>query len=388
MRHTLRSAALTLIGIGTVALISGLLVAVRFARRVVTPPGNQVYDTPILGISVVDEEPQSVLLPRTPDAELTGEYSLVAPGGNSLMNLGEVVAADARTVRRRVMSSVGAPMRVGDFVKFCGWSFLTPEPLGYSWQEVLFAVDGTELPAWMIEPKSQESNVWAVHIHGRATRRGEALRSAKITAGLGMPSLVVTYRNDEELEGQARDRYALGAEEWRDVEPVLEYALAHGAKRVVLYGWSMGASLSLQLIRRSKHRDRIAAAVFDSPALDWQSVLTFHGRLSHLPRWVIRVGVWMLESGFVRSGATRGIPFHEMNAEQILRESHVPVLVLHSADDGYVPIDPADRLQAALESVTLIRYQRARHVKLWNTDPHEYEAAVSSWLGKHTGSTV
>jgi uncharacterized protein len=89
-----------------------------------------------------------------------------------------------------------------------------------------------------------------------------------------------------------------------------------------------------------------------------------------------------MERGIVRSGASGGIPFEQLDALPILRRSQTPVLILHSEDDGYVPFAPSLTLAKECDNVTLVPYKDARHCKLWNLDPKRYERAVTGWLGQ------
>ncbi|MDO9396067.1 MAG: alpha/beta hydrolase, partial [Herbiconiux sp.] len=62
----------------------------------------------------------------------------------------------------------------------------------------------------------------------------------------------------------------------------------------------------------------------------------------------------------------------------------VPVLIVHSDDDGYVPSAGSHRLaEARPDLVTLVPFQVARHTKLWNYDRDKWNAAISDWLTVH-----
>jgi hypothetical protein len=80
-------AGLALIGAGTLALTTVLV-----ARTVVTPPRRRAEDTRVLAF-----DGSSVVLERTPDATVAGEYSLWFDGGRGHAR----VATSSRTRRRR-----------------------------------------------------------------------------------------------------------------------------------------------------------------------------------------------------------------------------------------------------------------------------------------------
>ncbi|MCZ9337233.1 alpha/beta fold hydrolase, partial [Streptomyces sp. TRM76130] len=64
-----------------------------------------------------------------------------------------------------------------------------------------------------------------------------------------------------------------GETEWRDLDAAVRYAVDHGARKVVLLGWSTGATMALHTATRSALRDRIAGLVLDSPVLDWRATV-------------------------------------------------------------------------------------------------------------------
>lgn len=369
------------LSVAIAGLLTHVLAAARFARVVLTPPGEKVYDLSILGLGYQSGALTSVTLPLNEDTVLPGEYSLVSQGLRGALQLGEVVTVEASAVVRKVRAQIGEPVRVGDRVRFNGWMGLTPTDVGLPWTALL--IDGRlgRVPAWFVPSSApSEKKRWAIHVHGRSATRAETLRGVGITRELGFDNLICSYRNDPEAITAETGRYALGSDEWEDVDASLEYAVRQGAEEIVLYGWSMGGAIALQVLRRSSYRHRIRALVLDSPVLDWVEVLDFHGRLSHLPGATIRLGFWMLKQGVIRSGTARRLPLESLRAETVLRGSEVPVLVLHSDDDGYVPGKAAEELADSSQQVTLTRFSIARHCKLWNFDQERYTSTVAGWL--------
>jgi dienelactone hydrolase len=64
---------------------------------------------------------------------------------------------------------------------------------------------------------------------------------------MGLSSFVVAHRNDGEGPTVVTGRSTLATLEADDVREAVRHALQRGARRVVLFGWSMGAAISLQL---------------------------------------------------------------------------------------------------------------------------------------------
>jgi dienelactone hydrolase len=69
-----------------------------------------------------------------------------------------------------------------------------------------------------------------------------------------------------EHPAEPRRFYHLGDTEWRDVDAAVDYARDHGATGIVLYGWSVGGTLTITALRRMPAADLglVRAMVLDS----------------------------------------------------------------------------------------------------------------------------
>ena len=62
-------------------------------------------------------------------------------------------------------------------------------------------------------------------------------------------------------------------------------------------------------------------------------------------------------------------------------ELDVPILLLHSDDDGFVPSDASHALaRRPPDLVTMPAFTGARHTKLWNYDQSRWTDAITDWL--------
>lgn len=370
--------------------LAALWLTAVFARRVVTKPGVKSFDVEILGIDAAKRE---IRLARTPETVLPGEYSLIRYGASSICNVSEVTAVDETSVTRVLSETQTVPIslpRVGEFVRFSGWLYLEPRHLplarlGLRARDVQLKSDHWILPAW--ELRSEESraddDTWVIHVHGRAATRAEVLRGVEALSEYGYSHLVMSYRNDSEAlhNGEDLERYTLGALESRDVQIAMQYALSRGATRLLLYGWSMGGNAVLQAAAESEESTRICGIILDSPALDWHRILVHQGSLAGVPRHLSLLAIGLLNHGLVKTDAGKRLNVHRMYAPQLLKRISSPVLILHSVDDDYVPFEPAASIaQRYPDNITLVTFNGAAHVKLYNYDPSKYLNAISGWL--------
>ncbi len=372
LRHAVALLVPALLALGTALA----LLVFSVARRVVIPR-KRPADVEILA---VDTGAQTIELTRTRDTELPGRYGLFTSGTYGYVKLGAVLSADATTVRRKLLTQIEPGSRVDRSAGFSGWYYSTPSELHLPWQNVLIGSPAGPCPAWLFPG---QSSTWVVQVHGRGVTRAECLRAVPVLHAAGFPNLVVSYRNDGEAPRSRSGSYALGAAEWRDVDAAVSYALRHGAERVILMGWSMGGAVSLQTALNSGNRDRIAGLILESPVIDWRSVLRFQARAAGMRAPLPDLAMSALSVPLTArlSGAENAISFDSLDIVARADELKVPILILHSDDDGFVPADASHALQQARpDLVTMPAFSGARHTKIWNYDQIGWSDAITGWL--------
>lgn len=375
------AAALTGLGIA-VAAVGVTVAAVLVARMVLVPPARREEDTEILD---VDREGGTITFSRSPDSVVAGRYSFWFDGGKGHAQVGEILAETADTVTRELLSTAAGELETAGRGRFNGWFYRHPSELGVESEDVVIGTDLGPAPAWLV-PAAREhiaAGRWVIQVHGRAVVRAETVRAIPVFRDAGYTSLLISYRNDTEAPPSPDGRYALGDTEWRDVDDAIDYALRNGAKSIVLMGWSMGGAAVLQALTRSERADAVRGLVLDSPVVDWVTALDYQGRSKGL-RGPLRSLVYAM------MGAPWGRPFtgqHDsidlagLDFVRRASELTVPILILHSDDDGYVPSSASHALAAARpDIVTLEAFDTARHTKLWNYDPQRWTATIADWL--------
>ena len=77
----------------------------------------------------------------------------------------------------------------------------------------------------------------------------------------------------------------------------------------------------------------------------------------------------------------RPVDLRELDMVARSDELDVPILVMHSDDDGFVPSTAShDLARARPDLVRLEIVHRARHTKLWNHDADWFDERVLAWL--------
>jgi alpha-beta hydrolase superfamily lysophospholipase len=360
-------------------------IAGRMARRVVTP-ARRLADAQILDIDVAA---QTITLARTADTALPGRYGLITTGSIDYLKLGTVLSTSGESVTRKLLTHIGSDARLAPDAAFSGWYFDHPEQLHLPFESELVGASVGPCPAWIFPAavgSGSHSDTWVIQVHGRGTTRAECLRAVPLFHGLGITSMIVSYRNDGSAPRSRSGTYALGATEWRDVDAAIGVARRRGARRVVVMGWSMGGAIALQVALHSAHRDLIAGIVLESPVIDWRRVLDFHARQLGLPSSVADLAIGALGAQWATplTGSDARIPFERLDVVARAAELRHPVLILHSDDDGFVPSDASHDLVAARpDLVELHVFDVARHAKLWNYDQERWGTVITDWLRRH-----
>jgi pimeloyl-ACP methyl ester carboxylesterase len=382
-RTSVASAGLVVLG-GLAAVSATAIVAVGvlagvMARRIVTPPTKRSDDTRVFGI---DLDAGTITLQVTPDSVLPGDYSFWFAGESGHARLGAIERRSSTSVTRRVLNVDFGDLHRAVKGRLGGYSFLGPWDLGLDFEDVTVSTDRGEAPAWLI-PATAPNGRWVIQVHGRGVRRHETLRAAPVFHAAGYTSLLISYRNDGEAPASADGRFGLGDTEWRDVEAAIDYALQHGATGIVLMGWSMGGAISLQAATRAAHDGRLLGVVLESPVIDWADVVAYQALLLRLPKPVVRGALVVMGTQWGRlvTGLDLPIDFPRLDFVARANDLSLPILILHSDDDGFVPSTPSRRLaELRPDIVTLVPFSEARHTKLWNYDPAAWNAAILGWL--------
>ena len=145
----------------------------------------------------------------------------------------------------------------------------------------------------------------------------------------------------------------MGLTEWRDLAAAARYALAHGARRLILVGYSMGGAIVTQFMERSPLAPRVAGLVLDAPALDWKAILSFNATEMGFPAFGALPVEWAI-------GARIDADWDSLDAIQHPDDFQLPILLFHGTEDDVVPISTSDDFAAELPRwVTYFRVPRA-----------------------------
>jgi alpha-beta hydrolase superfamily lysophospholipase len=383
VQETARSAGFIALGAGLAAaavgtaVIGGFVAAV--ARAVVTPDRKRTERVPI---HAVDPVRMTVTIERTADTELQGRYSLWFGAGTGHMRVGEVLGTTDTTVTRRIIAIDAGDPTAARRGRWGGWFYLTPGELDVPVEDIDIPTPNGPAPAWVVRADDPDAP-WAVLVHGRGVTRAETIRAVPVFRAAGYSVVLASWRNDGVAPPSVDGRYGLGSTEWEDIDSVLRWLSAQNAQSVVLMGWSMGGAVVLQTLLRSRFAELVDGVVLESPVVDWHAVLKSQSQLMGLPRPVRKVAQRLLRTPVLHrlAGLQQPVDLRELDMVTRSVELTVPILLLHSDDDGFVPSSASHDLARARPDLVRLEVQTtARHTKLWNHDADWFDARILAWL--------
>ena len=387
---------------GGVGLASGLVAATGglgwyFSGMVLAVDTAAEYP-----LRIRDLDGDRVVLGRDVDTVRPARLGLSWAGGHAL--LGPEVTHGRGVVIRRVERVVAGTLRPGLRTYVTGF-YYDGDPTsvhGLPYRTVNVEGELGAMPAWYLPPAGVAGSpptpsdspappsgdpaeapggagrTWVIAVHGRGARPAEALRVLPALHAAGLPTLVITYRNDEGAPASPDGLYHLGDSEWRDLAAAVRYAQDHGATGVVLLGWSMGGAISLTALHRMapEQATLVRAVVLDCPVIDWHETLATQAQQRRLP--------WPLYWTAARLTERRsGLRLADLDHRRQAWTLGVPVLLFVDLDDVIVHPGPAlDYARMRPDLVTLVQTRDGGHTRSWNVDPDGYAVHLTAFLDR------
>lgn len=339
------------------------------------------HNKPAFDLEVADIDGNQVTLLTNPDTRATdwqaeGVWGIECSGGYGQVS--EIIDLKDQSVIRKYTALKGN-LKAGDKIRFDAYAF-PGDPLqshGIQFDEVYYSSDVGNFPAWYIDGSG---DVWTIMVHGHGTSRVEAMRVIPVVKELDLPSLVITYRNDEGVPQNPDGLEWFGLTEWKDLEGAVNYALNHGAKGVIVTGYSMGGGIILEFLYKSPLANRVNGVVLDSPMLNLGACIEHQARQRRLPVLRTHIPGLMIWIAKNFSSIRFGIDYKQLDYLSNVDELAVPILLFHGDTDKTIPVDLSDTF--AKKRSDIVRYVRSNgsHVRTWNVMHSEYEKYLKDFL--------
>lgn len=364
------------IAVGT-AILSGCLVVVcgiglvaawHFSDAVLVPNHSGWQSVDIEAVSA-----NRIVLRRSEETERPGIYGLLWRGGNAIV--GPVLDGDEDTVTRglRAVDGYLVPGKEA-WLDTDLYSGDPSQALGLPFSTVTVAGELGPMPAWVVRPRGHRSGDWAIVVHGINGDIQEGLRLVPALRRSGLTSMLIAYRDDPGAPASPDGLHHLGMTEWRDLQAAARYALDHGARRLVVVGYSMGGAIATQFMEHSALATAVSALVLDAPVLDWRRTLEFNATQTGFPAIAANPLEWAI-------AARIDVDWDRLDALEHAADFHLPVLIFHGEEDKLVPVGLSEDFAAELPRwVTLHTVPGAGHTQSWNVDHALYERRLEHFL--------
>ena len=334
------------------------------------------HEDPELDMVVADVGEGRVTLRVTSDT--SGDGSWIRPGiwglesAEGYDQVGAILEISDQHVVREYLPIEGN-LRSGEMVRVEGGAF-PGDPwvaFGLPFEDVSFSSPLGEFDAWFVDGSS---STWVIFVHGKGSKRTEALRILPTVVEVEHPFLIITYRNDEGEPVDPDGYYRYGQTEWEDLEGAASYAIEHGAEDLILVGYSMGGAIVVNFLYQSPLSQRVRGVILDAPMINFNATVDLGASERSLPGPFVALAKSIARFRF-------GIDWGKLDYLDRTDQLSAPILLFHGDDDDIVPIETSDELaKARPDIVEYIRVAGAAHVDAWNVDPARYEAAVSGFL--------
>ena len=201
---------------------------------------------------------------------------------------------------------------------------------------------------------------------------GGSLYAGKI----GHNALVVDQRSHGRSEGKS---ITFGVLERKDVLCWIDYARSRFGEdvRIILAGLSMGAATVLMATDQPLPPN-VLGVVADCPYSSPVAIIkTVSKRDMHMPTGLMYP--------FVKLGARlfAGFDLEESSAVTAVKNTPVPILIIHGTGDNFVPCDMSREIRDANpDMITLVTVPEAGHGLCYMTEPAIYENAMQEFFEK------
>jgi dipeptidyl aminopeptidase/acylaminoacyl peptidase len=239
--------------------------------------------------------------------------------------------------------------------------------------------DGVTLRAWFMRPRDANGNV-VILLHGVGDNRlgmygyGRALLSQHYAVLLP----------DARAHGLSGGLASYGVKESEDIHQWVSWIEDHEFPRCVYgLGESMGAA---QLLQSLAKEPRFCAVVAESPFPTFREIAYARfGQPFHTGPWLgstfFRPAV---EAGFLYARVEHGLDMETAAPVEAVRNTKVPILLIHGMSDTNIPPFHSDEIQAANPGgIVLWKVPGAVHTGAYRAAPEEFRRRVEEWFESH-----
>ena len=240
--------------------------------------------------------------------------------------------------------------------------------------ELISSYDGHTIPAELIYADSKNNDT-VILIHGLGGNRIEILPFASIFLEYGYN--VLTY--DQRSAGENYAPYTtLGYLESYDTADTVAYldGIIDPDNKIHIWGTSAGAATAGMAVSRGIVEERVSSLILDCP-------ISSNDDIARLNMNGMNIGIpldFLMFSSDIYYKLTLEFFYSRASAEECLKNSTLPVLILASKSDETAPFFMAEKIHAAASDSTLVFVEDSSHGRLFRDYPEWYEEQILLFL--------
>ena len=244
------------------------------------------------------------------------------------------------------------------------------EPLAYEAREL--TTKHGNIPIWDMQGRDPSGPV-VLMTHGWGSSKQGALKRLQSVADEA--SRIVAW--DLPGHGDAPGHARMGVDEHLIARALLE-ELRIDNQPIILFGWSMGAGISLAICASSQGqypiRGVICEALYAKPITPARAVLALRG-MPHRINLAPAVALIGMKLGV-------GAKWRGFDRVEIAPKIRVPLLLIHGDQDPVSPIEDSIAVQHAAPDAQLCTIEGGGHNNLWTDEVYAQQgrAAVSAFM--------
>lgn len=346
------------------------------ARRSLKPDFSvpvEAITSALVSLQLTSSAPSEV---KTP-----GTWGIDWPGGFG--QISAIRSLNHSAVQRSFRLITGVPPRVGEKVDVTEEAFPgnPKEAFGLTYKNVSYKGPLGYYPSWLIPGTS---NTWAITVHGNAMTRLDGMSAVPVLHALGLPLLMISYRNDPGAPRSKHDLLRYGQTEWLDLQAAVAYALSHGAHHVVLVGYSMGGAIVTSFLLHSALAANVPCVVLDAPLLDFSTAVNFGASQMSIPGIGVRLPQSLTDVAKWISSWRFNVQWQKLNYVSQAQKLRTPILLFQGLNDKTVPAATSALLaKDRPKLVTYVTTAGAGHLESWNLNPPRYDGYLRSFVAQH-----
>jgi uncharacterized protein len=247
-------------------------------------------------------------------------------------------------------------------------SAITPRDLNMAYEDVSFeTADGLALRGWYI-PSVKTTDKTLILLHGYPADKGNIL-----------PPLAFLHEDfnlllfDFRYLGESAGSYSTaGAKEVGDLLAAIRFLEGRGIREVGVWGFSMGGAVALMAIKRASE---IRAVISESSYANLGD-MAFELFKIPLLNYPIAYLVRLWAKLFL------GIDLNDISPAEGVRDTMIPILIIHSSADEVIPFSHGESLRQALAKNPRAEFlfgERTIHGQLGS----DYQSRVRDFFERH-----